>query len=103
MDIGGWAGMNTFASRLIASKMSLLDFIDLPLEDKLASFGLLVGSERMVRRFSAIVIYLFSNIQAGVFTPHLQANFHNACCARAAELSLPPSSEPLSCGSTEPE
>lgn len=46
--------MNTFASRLIASKMSLLDFIDLPLEDKLASFGLLVGSERMVGRFSAI-------------------------------------------------
>jgi hypothetical protein len=46
--------MNTFASRLIASKMSLLDFIDLSLEDKLASFGLLVGSERMVRRFSAM-------------------------------------------------
>lgn len=54
MDIGAWPGMNTFASRLIASKMSLLDFIDLPLEDKLASFGLLVGSERMVGRFSAI-------------------------------------------------
>lgn len=46
--------MNTFASHLIASKMSLLDFIDLSLEAKLASFGLLVGSERMVRRFSAI-------------------------------------------------
>ena len=46
--------MNTFASHLIASKMSLLDFIDLSLEAKLASFGLLVGSERMVRGFSGI-------------------------------------------------
>jgi hypothetical protein len=49
-EIGAWPGMNTFVSRLIASKMSLWAFIDMALVDKLASFGLLVGSERMVRR-----------------------------------------------------
>src|SRR5258707_12582097 len=42
--------MNSLASLLIAFKMSLLEFVDLSLDDKLALFGLLVGSERMLLR-----------------------------------------------------
>ena len=38
------------------------------------------------------------------FLQYPQTKFHNACCARAAELSLPPSSQPLSsAGGLEPE
>ena len=101
LDIGAWPGLNTFASRLIASKMSLLDFINLSLEDKLVSFGLLVGSERMVRRFSARNISWTPEDSSCRFIQYPQTDFHNACCTRAAELSLPPSSEPLSSASPE--
>lgn len=49
-------GMNIFASAMILSQVPLEEFLEWPPEKRVQEFGLLIGTERIVRTYSIIKI-----------------------------------------------